>query len=75
MTSPLVTRDRSWGFAQGGRHLTAKGKTLSNVERHYKTQKGNWQFVAVSIISVRVDTSVQMNHSGCVLSRPRISLA
>jgi len=29
MTSSLVTSDRSSGFVQGGRHLTAKGKTLS----------------------------------------------
>lgn len=42
----LATSDWRGGFAQGGRHPTAKGNhsvplNLKNVERNYKTQKGN----------------------------------
>lgn len=71
MISSLVTSDWRWGFAQGSRHPTAKGKhsallNFKNAERNDKTQKGKWRFVAVSITSVSVDTLVQMNHSGCV---------
>ena len=49
MTGSLVTRDRSWGFAQGGRHLTAKGKTLSplKLQEYWETLQNSEGQMAV----------------------------